>query len=105
MLDYLISRTVHAAHLLEQACHSQEDWEIVLGHAIAPAQRIISDESIVIEAMFPASCWVLSPEMIAELRCGGELADARPVIVPDDEVPFAVQWRFEVREPVVASVR
>jgi hypothetical protein len=107
VLDHIVARTVHAARLLEMVCqdHEAEHWEIAIGAAVAPARRVLVESSIIIRADFPAQCWVGSPQQTAELRLHGELQAVRPIVVPDDEVPFSIDWKFDVRVPEVASVR
>lgn len=105
MLDYIVARTVQTALLLEKACHGTGVWEIALGDSVEPAERILSDEAIVFRAKFPARCWVSTPNQTAELLCDGVSLRARPVVVPDDEVTFDIEWTFDLREPIVASIR
>lgn len=105
MLDEIVARTVAQARLLEKACHDQGEWEIAIGRAVSPAIRIMTADSIIIEAVFAPQCWVSTPYMTAELRLGGQTQSARPIAVPDDEVEFSICWRFEVKTPQVASIR
>lgn len=104
MLDSVVARTVHAAHLLELACHDQGEWGIAVGGAVSPATRSLAINSIVIEANFAPQCWVITPFLTAELQLNGETVAVRPVAVPDEEVGFSVSWRFSVVVPEVASI-
>ena len=105
MLDSLVARTIHAARLLELVCYDRGKWEISLGNAISPAERITSDDSVLLRAAFAPQCWVSSPDLIAELLHNGHPIAARPVAVPDEEIEFAISWRFTVALPEVASIR
>jgi hypothetical protein len=103
--DSVVARTVHAARLLEKACHDQGQWTIALGNSAVIARRFLTEDAVVIEAEFAPQCWVYSPDRVAELRLNGEAQDVRPVAVPDEETEFTVRWRFTVIDPHVVSLR
>ena len=102
--DWAVARTVHAAHLMEKVCHDRGQWQICVGREVLAASRVISREAIIIQAEFTARCWVNNPYVTAELLCDGVTLKVRPIRVPDEEVPFTVQWTFTLTEPRVASL-